>query len=127
MTVVRTQPRPANTAPAERTAAGTADEAGPRVRGGMTVEVALSVMAGARTGRLLLCDEDGRCTGLVTRARLTAVRESPSYTDRIRLRDVLGGHRPPAPSAAPGPGHAVHRDRPGAPPADGGGTSRPSR
>ncbi|WP_228978328.1 CBS domain-containing protein [Streptomyces sp. DH12] len=69
-------------------------EAGPRVWYDMTVEVALSVMAGARTGHLLLCDDDGRCTGVVTRHRLDAVRDSPSYSDRVRLRDVLGGHGP---------------------------------
>ncbi|WP_345675770.1 hypothetical protein [Yinghuangia aomiensis] len=40
----------------------------------MTVEVALAVMSGARTERLLLCDEDDRCTGLVTRTQLAAVR-----------------------------------------------------
>ncbi|MER5948886.1 hypothetical protein ABT127_22820 [Streptomyces sp. NPDC001904] len=57
----------------------------------MTVEVALSVMAGARVGHLLVCDEDGMRTGLITLARLTAVRDSTGYTDRIRLRDISGG------------------------------------
>ncbi|MFF0887449.1 CBS domain-containing protein [Streptomyces sp. NPDC001046] len=65
------------------------DAYGPRVPGDMTVEVALSVMDGARVGRLLLCDEDDQCTGSVTRAELSAHRGSPSYTDRLRLRDVL--------------------------------------
>lgn len=60
----------------------------------MTVEVALAVMSGARAERLLLCDEDDQCTGLVTRTQLAAVRESPSYTDRVRLRDVVGADRP---------------------------------
>ena len=68
------------------------DAAGPQVCDDMTVEVALSVMAAARTGRLVVCDEDGQCTGLVTRAQLTAVRDSSGYTDRIRLRDILGDH-----------------------------------
>ncbi|MFJ9036999.1 CBS domain-containing protein [Streptomyces sp. NPDC102406] len=54
----------------------------------MTVEVALSVMAGARVGHLLVCDDDGRRTGLVTRARLAVVRDSSGYTDETRLRDV---------------------------------------
>jgi hypothetical protein len=56
----------------------------------MTVEVALSVMAGARVEYLLLCDGDDACTGSVTRAELTVHRDSSTYTDRIRLRDVLG-------------------------------------
>ncbi|CAM5537324.1 CBS domain-containing protein [Streptomyces canus] len=78
MTLVQTQTRPVN--------------AQPRVWGDMTVEVALSVMVAARTGRLVVCDEDGRRVGLVTRARLTAVRDSLGYTDRIRLRDVTDGN-----------------------------------
>lgn len=59
----------------------------------MSVEVALSVMAAARTGRLVVCDQDDQCTGLVTRMELTAVRDSSAYTDRVRLRDILGDHR----------------------------------
>ncbi|WP_410538179.1 CBS domain-containing protein [Streptomyces sp. KL2] len=77
------------------------DTAGPQVWDDMTVEVALSVMAAARTGHLVVCDGDGRRTGLVTRARLTAVRNGSGYTDRIRLRDVSDGGSfasPPAPS-----------------------------
>nr|WP_234323098.1 hypothetical protein [Streptomyces bikiniensis] len=56
----------------------------------MTVEVALSVMAAARTGQLLVHDGDDRPTGLVTRAQLAAARAASSYTDRLRLRDVVG-------------------------------------
>ncbi|MFZ3572755.1 CBS domain-containing protein [Streptomyces sp. BH097] len=67
------------------------EEAGPRVWDDMTVEVALSVMAGARVGHLLVCDQDGRRTGLVTRAKLSAVRDGCAYTDRIRLRDLGDG------------------------------------
>lgn len=55
----------------------------------MTVEVALAVMSGARAEHLFLCDEDDQCTGLVTQAQLAAVRDSPSYTDVVRLRDVI--------------------------------------
>lgn len=73
---------------AAQTAADPADAAGPQVWEDMTVEVALSVMAAARTGQLVVCDEDGTCTGLVTRDRLTAVRDGSGYTDRIRLRDI---------------------------------------
>ncbi|MYR58425.1 hypothetical protein GTY54_20030, partial [Streptomyces sp. SID625] len=40
------------------------------------------------TGQLVVCDADGMCTGLVTRDRLTAVRDGSGYTDRIRLRDI---------------------------------------
>ncbi|MDH6489009.1 CBS-domain-containing membrane protein [Streptomyces sp. SAI-127] len=91
MTLAQTQTRPVSAQPGHGTA-GTRDVAGPRVWGDMTVEVALSVMAAARTGRLVVCDEDGQRVGLVTRARLTAVRDSLGYTDRIRLRDVTDGN-----------------------------------
>ncbi|MGW7611394.1 CBS domain-containing protein [Streptomyces sp. NPDC054766] len=68
---------------------------GLRVRGDMTVEVALSVMAGARVGYLLVCDEDDQCTGSVTEAQLAVVRDGSAYTDRVRVRDVLGARRTP--------------------------------
>ncbi|MES4889480.1 CBS domain-containing protein [Streptomyces sp. NPDC096012] len=92
MTLVQTQTRPADTDPAHRTAVEVMDEAGPQVWDDMSVEVALAVMAAARTGRLVVCDQDGQCTGLVTRTELAAVRDSSDYTDRVRLRDVLGDH-----------------------------------
>ncbi|MFE3069180.1 hypothetical protein [Streptomyces sp. NPDC059247] len=82
----------------------------------MTVEVALAVMAGARTEVLRLCDDDGLSTGSVTLARLTAVRDSPSYTDRVRLRDILGDHQPFAPPADRTAAHATLHHRPTAPP-----------
>ncbi|WP_329336744.1 CBS domain-containing protein [Streptomyces sp. NBC_00663] len=63
--------------------------AGPRVRDDMTVEVALSLMTGARVEYLLLCDGDDQCTGSITRAELAVHRGSSRYTDRLRLRDVL--------------------------------------
>ncbi|MFF8606121.1 CBS domain-containing protein [Streptomyces sp. NPDC015346] len=69
------------------------DESGPQVGDYMTVEVALSVMAGARAGHLVVRDDDGRRTGLVTRAQLTAVRDGSTYTDRIRLRELAGVRR----------------------------------
>lgn len=53
------------------------DTGGPQVCDDMTVEVALSVMAGARTGHLLVCDNDGLCTGLLTQAQLTAPVTAP--------------------------------------------------
>jgi len=68
------------------------DAAGPQVCDDMSVEVALAVMAAARTGRLVVCDLDGQCTGLVTRTELAAIRDSSDYTDRVRLRDILGDH-----------------------------------
>jgi CBS domain-containing protein len=70
------------------------DAPGPQVWEDMTVEVALSVMAAARTGHLVVCDEDGLRVGLVTQARLTALRDSAGYTDRIRLRDITDGSGP---------------------------------
>jgi CBS domain-containing protein len=83
---------------------------GPLVRDDMTVEVALSVMAGAGVEYLILCDEDDQCTGLITRTRLAVLRDSTPYTDRIRLRDVLDGSltspdaRPGAAGSTAGPG-----------------------
>ncbi|MFE1910019.1 CBS domain-containing protein [Streptomyces anandii] len=65
------------------------DTSGPRVSDDMTVEVALSLMAGARVDHLVLCDGDDQRTGLITLARLAVLRGSPAYTDRIRLRDLL--------------------------------------
>ncbi|WP_078944903.1 CBS domain-containing protein [Streptomyces flavochromogenes] len=94
MTLVQMQPRPTHPAPAHLTAADAVDTAGPQVCDDMTVEVALSLMAGARTGHLLICDNDGLCTGLVTRAQLTTVRDSPAYTDRLQLRDLSGDGGP---------------------------------
>ncbi|MET7695758.1 CBS domain-containing protein [Streptomyces sp. NPDC005483] len=63
--------------------------AGPRVCDDMTVEVALSLMAGARVDHLVLCDGDEQRTGLVTLAGLAGLRDSAAYTDRLQLRDVL--------------------------------------
>nr|WP_308461286.1 hypothetical protein [Streptomyces sp. Ru73] len=79
----------AGTAPG--TMADAVAAAGPQVCDDMTVEVALSVMAAARTGQLLVCDADDRGTGLVTRAQLTAVHEDTATAcpDRVRLRDLL--------------------------------------
>ncbi|MGW1674103.1 CBS domain-containing protein [Streptomyces sp. NPDC002324] len=81
-----------------RTVADAMETAGPQVCDDMTVEVALSVMASARTGHLLVCDDDGVCTGLVTRAQLASVRDTSVYTDRVQLRDVLVD---PGPFASP--------------------------
>jgi hypothetical protein len=80
---------------------GAMDSHGPRVWGEMTVEVALSVMASADVGHLLVCDEDDQCTGLVTHAQLTTVRDSAAYTDRVRLREVVG-HSGPFTRPSPG-------------------------
>ncbi|MFD5633307.1 CBS domain-containing protein [Streptomyces sp. NPDC127077] len=92
MTLVQMQPRPASADSGHKTVAEVMDAAGPQVCDDMSVEVALSVMAAARTGRLVVCDQDGQCTGLVTRTELTAVRDSSAYTDRVRLREILGDH-----------------------------------
>ncbi|MGW0789492.1 CBS domain-containing protein [Streptomyces sp. NPDC002911] len=90
MTLVQMQPRSAHATPVHRTVADATDTGGPQVCEDMTVEVALSVMFSARTGHLLVCDNDGLCTGLVTQAQLTAARCSSAYTDRVQLRDILG-------------------------------------
>jgi hypothetical protein len=91
VTLVQMQPRSAHALPVFR-AVGEAVEAGggPQIGDDMTVEVALSVMASARTGHLVVLDEDGLWAGRVTQAQLAAVRDGDAYTDRVRLRDVLG-------------------------------------
>ncbi|WP_443042433.1 CBS domain-containing protein [Streptomyces sp. B21-101] len=99
MTPAQTQYRTAHPAPAAMAGlpAGAGDAADgvdahtPRVSDDMTVEVALAVMAGARVGYLTVCDGDDQSTGVVTLARLAALRGGSTYTDRIRLRDVLDG------------------------------------
>lgn len=94
MTLVQMQPRAASAGPVHATpvTADVMDAAGPQVCDDMSVEVALSVMAAACTGRLVVCDQDGQCTGLVTHTELTAIRDSSAYTDRVLLRDLLGDH-----------------------------------
>ncbi|MEV6578582.1 CBS domain-containing protein [Streptomyces sp. NPDC051582] len=105
------QSRTAGADPAHGTADEDAEQGCPRVGDDMTVEVALSVMASARAGHLLVCDEDGARTGLVTPARLAAARGSDTYTDRVRLRDILGDHEPfisPSHAQPPRGGRTVH-------------------
>ncbi|MEV7435229.1 hypothetical protein [Streptomyces griseoviridis] len=121
MTLVQLRLRPTNAVPAQRTAPDAMDTGALRVWDDMTVEVALSVMAGARTGYLFICDDDGLCTRLVTHDQLTAVRDSPAYTDRVQLRDLLGGGGPftsPVTTTA-GAEHPAQGRRPAATPAVG--------
>lgn len=92
MTPVQTQRAPS--APDPMTRFGHLDMTELRVHDDMTVEVALSVMAGARVEYLLLCDGDDERTGAVTRAELAVHRNSSAYTDRVRLRDVLDAPGP---------------------------------
>ncbi|WP_329372646.1 hypothetical protein [Streptomyces sp. NBC_01483] len=92
MTLVQTRQRPVDPAPTN--VADVLDASGPRVGDDVTVEVALFLMASARVGYLLLCDQDEHCTGSVTWAQLALVRDNPAYTDRIRVRDVLDAGGP---------------------------------
>jgi len=94
LTPVQTQPHSTHATPLHRTVADVMETAGPQVLDDMTIEVALSVMASARTGHLLVCDDDGACTAMITRAQLTAVRDGLAYTDRLQLRDILGDRGP---------------------------------
>jgi hypothetical protein len=73
---------------------------GPQVDDRMAVDVALSVLIGARVPHLLLQDGDGRCTGLVTRPQLTAHRGGSWYSNRTRLRDIPLDRGPFTPSVA---------------------------
>ncbi|MFG2309101.1 CBS domain-containing protein [Streptomyces sp. NPDC048566] len=68
----------------------------------MTVEVALSVMAGAGVTRLPICDEDDECVGEVTAAQLALVRGGSRYSDRLRVRDVLDRRSAPGSLALSG-------------------------
>ncbi|MDG9691181.1 CBS domain-containing protein [Streptomyces mutabilis] len=90
MTLLQTHPGSTRARTAPRTVTDAVDTTGPQVWDDMTVEVALAVMTAARTAHLVIRDEDGRRTGLVTRDRLTAVRDGSGYTDRVRLRDIAG-------------------------------------
>jgi CBS-domain-containing membrane protein len=92
LTLIQTQSRSADVTPVHRTAVEVMDAAGPQVSDDMSIEVALAVMAAARTGRLAVCDQDDQRIGLVTRTDLAAVRDSGAHTDRVRLRDILGDH-----------------------------------
>ncbi|MFE6102321.1 CBS domain-containing protein [Streptomyces laurentii] len=106
MTPVPTQPHP--THPAVTDSMVTAGP-GPQVCDDMTVEVALAVMAGARTGHLIVCDNDDQRTGLVTRAQLATARDSAAYTDLLRLRDLRHDGGPAASSVDPGRNHSLPR------------------
>ncbi|MFF5359924.1 CBS domain-containing protein [Streptomyces scabiei] len=112
------QPCPTDTRPARRAGVEIMDAEGPQVCDDMTVEVALAVMAAARTGRLVVCDQDDQRIGTVTRTELLAVRGSLASADRVRLRDVLGDHGPLASLMTPGAeaGHAMRSLRFGAVP-----------
>ncbi|MFR9790101.1 CBS domain-containing protein [Streptomyces sp. MB22_4] len=70
----------------------------------MTVEVALAVMAGARVEYLTVCDGDDQSTGSISLVRLAVLRETSTYTDRVRLRDVLTGSLPSPGAPARGTG-----------------------
>ncbi|MFD9776192.1 CBS domain-containing protein [[Kitasatospora] papulosa] len=94
MTLVQTHPRPTTAVAVHGTVADLMDTAGPQVCDDMTVEMALSVMAAARTGYLLVCDDSGLCIGLVARAQLTGARDGSSYSDRVQLRDILDERGP---------------------------------
>ncbi|MFI9394234.1 CBS domain-containing protein [Streptomyces bauhiniae] len=80
--------------PVRGTVVGVVEAAGPQVWYDMTVEVALSVMAAARTEHLVVCDQDGLCVGVVTQSQLTAVRDSAGYSDRLRLDDITNSSEP---------------------------------
>ena len=89
MTPVETAFRPAHSVPGTQSGwFPDESEPEPHVWADMTVEVALAVMQGARAGQLVVRDDDGRRTGLVTHAQLTGFRATTAYTDRVRLRDL---------------------------------------
>lgn len=85
---------PAQTQPAQPSTPATAE---PHGWADMTVEVALAVMNGARTARLVIVDADGRRTGLVTQDQLAGFRAGPAYTDRVRLSELEPPETAPRP------------------------------
>lgn len=112
MAPVQLETRPVGKSSGDRTASGCVPASGPKagrdtaakVWGDMTVEVALSVMAGARSGHLIICDADEQCTGSVTLAQLVAVRDSAVRTDMVRLSDIVAhSAAPPHPGGLPFP------------------------
>ncbi|MEU9802883.1 CBS domain-containing protein [Streptomyces sp. NPDC051000] len=125
MTLVQMRPHQPRTNPAQSTTADIADADALQVGDDMTVEVALSVMAGARASHLLVRDQDGQCAGTVTRSGLTAFRDSSAYTDLVRLRDIPGDRGPldapvaTAPEPVSEPAYAPRSGRPDALPAAG--------
>lgn len=74
--------------PWNRTARDAMAFPGPQVSHDTTIDVALSVLAGAGVEHLLIRDDDGVCSGLVTRAELTARRAGSWFLEETRLRDV---------------------------------------
>jgi CBS-domain-containing membrane protein len=61
---------------------------GPQIGDDTHVDVALSVLTSAGVDHLIVRDEDGVCSGLVTRAQLTAHRVGSWFLEETRLRDV---------------------------------------
>ncbi|MGW1376094.1 CBS domain-containing protein [Streptomyces sp. NPDC002446] len=59
---------------------------GPQVGDDMIVDLALSVLIGARADDLLVRDEDGRCTGLITRSQMTAHHQGHDAERAMRQR-----------------------------------------
>lgn len=116
MTLVRMRPRAAGADPVHRRVAEVMDAAGPQECDDMSVETAPAVMAAARVGRPVVRDRDGRCTGLVAQAEFAAVRDRSAYTDRVRLRDLLGdrGSFTSPVTGAAGAEHAMRHHRLGA-------------
>ncbi|GAA4659041.1 CBS domain-containing protein [Streptomyces youssoufiensis] len=108
MTLVRSWSRSTEVTPAHGAVADAVDTGVLRVCDDMTVEVALSVMAGAGAGHLVVGDDDGPRTQPVTLGQLTAVRDSPAYTDRLQLRDILHGGEPSGSPAVPTTAEAEH-------------------
>lgn len=72
-----------------KTAGDVMSSPGPQVGDDMIVDVALSVLIGAGADHLLVRDEDGRCTGLITRSQMAVHHHGSWYTEETRLRDLI--------------------------------------
>ncbi|MEU2631892.1 CBS domain-containing protein [Kitasatospora sp. NPDC007106] len=54
----------------------------------VTVDTALDILQSSGADHLLVHDEDGRCTGLLTRLHLAPFQARSWYTERTPVRDV---------------------------------------
>ncbi|MFF3764760.1 hypothetical protein ACFYYR_11835 [Streptomyces sp. NPDC001922] len=95
---------PDGTCPTARDAmAGAGPRTGTGTGTGTTVGTALPLPLGARAGRLLVRDEDGRRTGPVIRVRLAVGQGESRYRAKTRARDIVCNRGPFTAATAPVP------------------------
>ena len=106
------RPATETTGRGDRTARDAMTAAGPQLPDDTEIDVALSVLAGAGVDHLLVRDDDGMCSGLVTRADLAAHRAGSWFREETRLRDIVHDRGPfTAADTALGTADGAMRDR----------------